>query len=245
MRTVVIQSTKKFDTIPKTTAVCLGSTKVAADANGFDYAYVNDELFDQAETLKNRLLGFRSKLPLTDYCRNKWSLKLLAKYDRVIWVDADIYIKDPKVLDIGSSWALSAERWMRIENGMVQGSSRVGSNNSIQCYTETSIDVLEMWIKAQEIGAKAYTSESHDMIGTRLFKALMPVFEIPHVQNHIIVDQNVMLQYSPKIKEGIMEAYKFKDIMSANLCYSEVGTAANPQKIVFTDQMYIDFIQKL
>ena len=83
MKTIVLQSFRTLDK-PRWIARCLESVVEWARSSGFEYEYLNDDLFEMAPGwVRRRCAG--NIYAVTDVCRLTWlRSKLDAGYDRVI-----------------------------------------------------------------------------------------------------------------------------------------------------------------
>src|SRR5258706_16177245 len=89
MRTVVYQS-YRTNSVPTWITRCLESVREWAKCQGFDYVFIDDRLFEYAPQ------WYRTKvkddiLLISDLARLKLAKEFLdQKYQRTIWVDADV-----------------------------------------------------------------------------------------------------------------------------------------------------------
>lgn len=89
MRTIVVQSFRAFD-VPAWLLACMASVRAWAARRGYEYSFAGDEFLDYAGGAVLHASG--SILPATDVARLVWARELLHVYERVVWVDADVFI---------------------------------------------------------------------------------------------------------------------------------------------------------
>ena len=111
--TLVIQSHR--DPLPfRWLRPCLDSVERWACASGYDYRYVDDELFDSVDARLLKKFG-KQKVILSDLARLKWLQGgLVEGYQCVVWCDADFLIFDQKrFLLPETAYALGREVWVQ------------------------------------------------------------------------------------------------------------------------------------
>ncbi len=136
MRTVVYQSYRTTNVAPWI-ARCMATVQAWAQANGFDYRFIDDRLFAYAPD------WFREKAqhhvcPVSDLARLLVAKELLAQgYARTVWVDADMLVFAPQHLRLDAirEFAFCKEIWFyRDADGQAQ--YREGVNNAITIFTQ-------------------------------------------------------------------------------------------------------------
>jgi len=112
MRTAVLQSFRDVD-VPRWLIECLASVRRWADTRGFEYLFLGDEFLSFSPR------WFREKvhdqvLNVADIARLEWLLRSLETHDRAIWVDADVLIFRPSMLQmpVGAGIYFSREIWV-------------------------------------------------------------------------------------------------------------------------------------
>lgn len=112
MKTAIIQSAapRRHDWVD----TCLASVRSWAE-NRFDYFFEGDELFARvAPAHREALLKHRDMAPLSDLARLMWAKELLEKgYQRVVWLDSDVFIFDPErfTTDLPTETSFCQETW--------------------------------------------------------------------------------------------------------------------------------------
>jgi hypothetical protein len=99
MRTVVVQSFRR-DNVPEWITHCMRSVASWADARGYHHEFIDDALFDYIpSSLYDKPRN--SLLPLTDIARlGLLQDRLVRRYERAIWIDADVLVFRPEGLSI-------------------------------------------------------------------------------------------------------------------------------------------------
>ena len=138
-RTIVVQSFRRTD-VPAWIARCLESAKLWAKRWNYDYAFYGDEFYDLcgADYLARadgnpRTITNLARLEIT-------RIKLWEGYDRVIWLDADVFVFDPARLTMqtDAGYAFSQQVWATAQP---DGSARMDHaslhKRHIRIYAET------------------------------------------------------------------------------------------------------------
>jgi hypothetical protein len=113
MKTVVYQSYRTRD-VPAWMNRCMQSARAWADAQQFDYHFIDDRLFDYVPEWYRQRAGTNVQV-ITNLARILVARELLAAgYDRTIWIDADILIFDREAfrIDVTSDFAFCHEIWL-------------------------------------------------------------------------------------------------------------------------------------
>ncbi len=157
-------------------AQCLASVRSWAAAQGYDYRFLGDELFEPIpEDVRRACQGV--VLPLTDIGRLLWLQKLLTEgWDRVIWLDADILIFDP-ALRIEAE-AVGREVW--ISKGLRDGFRAAESVNNCVLSMSAGSSLLERLLDATMAEAAAFRAPPHPRtLGPDLFRRLHAAQPLP------------------------------------------------------------------
>src|SRR5690606_13005887 len=130
MNTVVYQSFRT-NNVSAWITTCLESTSKWAKMKGFDYLFYDDDFFNYAPAALRKAVKDQRHL-VSDSARIELAAELLKTYDRVIWVDADVYINNPTSFlqnPPESSFLFCKERWMHKEHQKLNVIERV--NNAV------------------------------------------------------------------------------------------------------------------
>ena len=111
MNTLIFQSYKQQ--VPIWLRRCQQSVQSWSRSNGYDYAFISDEIFrfnpQWFDTKVHNRLPIRSDLARLLYCQSA-----LNHYERVIWMDIDCYIFAPDQLIIKDEpYMFGQERWIQ------------------------------------------------------------------------------------------------------------------------------------
>ena len=180
MRTVVYQSFRT-ENVPAWISRCLNSVRAWAGAQGYDYRFVGDEIFDLVPGWYREKA--KSRIPvITDLGRLILARNFLGNgYERTIWFDADVLVFDPDKLDmdIGEEFAFGREVWVQNDGkGRLKAYRNV--HNAICVFTagnsfldfyihacQSIIGRMEGEMVPQIVGPKLLTS-LHNMVGFTL-----------------------------------------------------------------------------
>lgn len=241
MKTLVLQSHRNplpYDWLKP----CMESVKLWADINGFDYRFLDDELFSVIDKeLRNKLSS--QLVILTDLARLLWMRKFLQQgYDTVVWFDADFLVFNPSKLQLPeTNYALGREVWVQKDiNNKLRAYSKVHNaflmfrqdNAFLDFYIETADRLLHLNqgnVPPQFIGPKLLTAlhniaqcpvmETAGMLSPLVIKdildgggAALDLFR--KASPHEIYAAN--LGASVALKEGITEQEMFEFIGAAS-----------------------------
>jgi len=115
--TTLVYQSYRLDNVPRWITACSHTVQAWARAQGYDYEFVDDRLFDYVPAwLRERVR--QAKLPMSDYARVALSNQILQRgYLRSIWVDIDVVIFDPVSFQAHNGvreFALTAEIWFDV-----------------------------------------------------------------------------------------------------------------------------------
>ena len=133
MKTVVYQSYRTRD-VPAWIDRCMQSVRSWADAQQFEYHFIDDRLFDYVPEWYRRGAGTNVQV-ITNLARILVASELLASgYERTIWIDADIFVFDREAFSINvtSDFAFCHEIWVETRWGAMIKKVRV--NNSVSVF---------------------------------------------------------------------------------------------------------------
>jgi hypothetical protein len=115
--TTLVYQSYRVDNVPPWITACSRTVQAWAHAQGYDYEFIDDRLFDYVPSwLRERVR--QAKLPMTDYARVALSNEILQRgYQRSIWIDIDVVIFDPAGFQANNGareFALTAEVWFDV-----------------------------------------------------------------------------------------------------------------------------------
>ncbi len=202
-----------------------------ADANSYDYEFIDDRLFTYLPDWYRKASGAQL-LPQTDLARLAVAKELLAgPYDRAVWVDADIVIYDPDgfKIDTPVGFSLCHEVWTRrMKDGSVRARTKV--NNAVLVFHKNN-SFLDFYIFAcQSIMHSRDGNIHHDDVGTRFLSSLNATCRLPLLATVGMFSPD-MCRAMLDDDEPFLDRYAelcHGPCYAANLCASL--TDANPQR---------------
>jgi hypothetical protein len=221
MKTVVHQSFRTAN-VPPWVERCLASVRAWAAANGYEYRFIDDKLFDYAGAAYCARVR-HSMQAIANLARLELAREALeAGYDRAIWVDADVLVFDSRRLkiEIASGYAFCHEVWIEIRpDGSVSETRKV--NNCVCVFTRSAPD-LDILVKLVRHIVAHREIESSYTVGVYLLTALKPILGFPVLTN--------VGMFSPCVVRGLaagddrypaIQARAFgHPVYAANLCTS-------------------------
>jgi hypothetical protein len=147
VKTIVYQSYRTVN-VPAWIGRCMPTVRDWAAAQGFDYRFIDDRLFEYAPPWYRRKVG-DDVLLVSDLARLEVAKELLAQgFDRTVWVDADVVVFAPEqfTIDITEEYAFCREVWVAPgPDGKLGCSVRV--NNAVSVYLRAN-HFLDFYIHA-------------------------------------------------------------------------------------------------
>jgi len=177
MKTAVYQSYRTRN-VADWISTCLASVENWAGERGFDYRFYDDGIFERVPLWFLEKAGKHLQIA-TDLGRLILARELLNEgYERVVWLDADILVFDPKGFSIPTTteFAFGREIWVQPKTkGGIKVYRNVHNAVSVYCqnnsfldfYILSSLRILERAegrLVPQIIGTKFLTAQ-HNMIG--------------------------------------------------------------------------------
>jgi len=258
MKTIVYQS-YRTSSVPPWITECLASVRDWVKLQGFDYAFVDDQLFEYAPQWYRDKVN-NDVLLVSDLARLKLAKEFLSRYQRAIWVDADVLVFNPEKLQINvnSSYAFCKEEWIgrktwkeilysmvtRCDCSRVRRRTRV--NNAVAVFVENNC-ILDFYIHAAESLVRNKPAEDIGRwdVGTALLTALHHGITLPLLENvallspllirDIVADESSSLS----LYAGVLHT----PVYAANLCGSMVGRVHDGVPV--TEALLCQAIQRL
>lgn len=175
MRTLVIQSFRT-EAVPTWIEACMDSVRQWCLQQGHTWRFVDDRIFD---LVPDWYLDKTGRGPVaTDYARLVLMQQVLdtGQADRAIWLDADVYVRDPGMqLAAGRSCAFGRETWIQEDNGSLRARSNV--HNAV-CVFNRGCVVLPFLIDtvASIIRRADPDHIAPQMVGPKLLSALHSLY---------------------------------------------------------------------
>ncbi len=244
MKTIIYQSYRKDD-VPEWISQCMASVRQWADASGFDYAFVGDELFDCAPRWYREKVQDQVHL-VSDLARLVMAKKLLFEgYEKAVWVDADVLVFGPEKfsLPLQEEYALCREVWLHLVSESSMGfTAKV--NNAVALFSRDS-EFLDFYLYACREIVKNNTLLPNNAVGTELLTSLNAHLPLAKINNvgmfNPIVNRAVDLQ-----DEKVLAFYMQQcgnELSAANLCASFINRSFFG--IQLTERDYLSVIAKL
>ncbi len=116
MQTVLLQSFHTGD-VPEWITQCLSSAHAWAEDKGWTYRFIDDALFDFVpNTIRPKLSDYPPMM--ADIARLEWMKHVLESErfaDRVVWLDADVFVFAPAVIDIDPAFDFAVGRQVWVQ----------------------------------------------------------------------------------------------------------------------------------
>jgi hypothetical protein len=238
MKTAVYQSYRTSD-VPAWIERCLSTVQRWAAAQGFDYRFIDDRLFDYAPQWYRRKVADNILL-VSDLARLVVAKELLHEgYQRAIWLDADVVVFAPQRFSIGvtDGYALCREVWVeQTPQGQLTGSHRV--NNAAAVFVEPN-DFLDFYIHASKQIVHCAKQLDKLAVGTRFLTALwqlVPFRLIDQVGLFSPVMMRALAGGQVAATLGLYRQATGSSIYAANLCASFRNSRRNG--VEMTDDLY-------
>lgn len=154
---------------------CVTSVRQWADSQGYNYAFLGDEIFDLVPQWYRDKVG--SKLPVaTDYARLLLCQQAFAAgYEQAIWFDADLLVLDPNLhITFDGTCAFGQEVWVQEREGKLE--VRRNIHNAV-CVFRSGCPVLPFLIHTVESLMRRVDPVhiAPQMVGPKLLQALHPL----------------------------------------------------------------------
>jgi hypothetical protein len=151
---------------------CIGSVQGWADAQGFDYHFVGDEIFRLVPDWYMAKVG--RKLPVaTDLARLKMiQMALQEGYTQAIWLDADVLVFDRSLqIDFDGSCAFGQEVWVQEHEGRL--AARRNVHNAISVFRKDCVVLPFLMQTVESIIRRVHPEHvAPQMVGPKLLTAL-------------------------------------------------------------------------
>lgn len=232
-RTIVIQSNAAD--APAIVRRATQSVRAWATANGFDYAFKGDELFDLIAARTRACAGTRLQMA-ADIARLAWTQALLDDgWTRVVWLDADVYVFRPALLDVdvADGYAFGREHW--VQPGAESGKAaklRVYNNvhNAVLVFAPEGRTTLDFYRQqAERLLREAGPDVPAQLVGPKLLTALHNVLRFPLLDSVGMASPRVLAD----LAAGGGTAWKMLDaahggqLAALNLSTSLAGTTTD------------------
>lgn len=218
MNTAVYQSFRTTN-VPSWINRCTESVSTWALSREFSYHFYDDEFFNYAPVALRAAVNNQRHL-VSDVARLELAKKLLEDHDRVIWIDADVYVNNPKdflrQLPI-SKFLFCEERWVHQEGQKVVVSERV--NNAV-IVMERDNEFLDFYRYACGQVIKEWKQLSHSAFGTIFLTQIHKMLKQPLLQDVGMISP-LLLNAAKQNNRDLLDTYlkrSDRQINAANLC---------------------------
>ena len=212
--------------MPPWVEICLDSVRKWATAQGWQYRFVGDEIFERIpDHYRTRVEG---RLPiLTDLGRLLLIREALnSDADTAVWIDADVLIFDPAAFqpDIDADYAFARELWVQPgPNGSLKAYRNV--HNAV-CLFRDGNAMLDFYIHAcEQIVRRVDGGVPNQIVGPKFLTALHNIIGFPLIES---IGMASPLVLGDLLKGGgealrLLKAESTHGLSGLNLCGSLVG----------------------
>lgn len=203
---------------------CLDSVKSWSKSNGYDYRFINDDLFNSVplhlieKTKHQRVIA-------TDLARLMVLQQMLKEgYNTVIWMDADFYIFDSPGFKLPETpYAVGREVWIQPDqNGRLKTWKKV--HNAFLMFRQNNC-LLDFYIDtASQLLEKNAGVMPPQFIGPKLLTALHNICQFPVMETAGMLSPaviNDLIKGNGKALK-LFNQHSDEPISAANLCSSSV-----------------------
>jgi hypothetical protein len=209
--TIVIQ-TFRTHTIPKWTQRCLDSVQRWARLKQHDYVLAGDEFYDLCGS-EYLTRGSKNPQAITNLARLVATRQRLdAGYQRVIWMDADIFVFDPAklVFDFSTEkltigYAFGREVWLYRTSEGVAAAMPPLPHNAATFFTQGAVDLDMLIYLIRHIDAGRQIVSNYQ-VGVSLLRGLQYSLMFPTF-SHVGVFSPVLLRALAERDEKVLRLY--------------------------------------
>jgi hypothetical protein len=242
IKTLVYQSFRTHG-VPVWMDTCMASVRQWAEIQGFSYRFIDDIFFSYApEWFRERVKDQRHLV--SDLARLELARIYLDEgWDRVIWVDADIYICDPHGFQISTErdYWLSEELWVFLRDNQLNFSRR--ANNAVMSFTQGN-QFLDFYRNAcQRIVRSKHEKLRHTEVGTSFLAGISHL--LPLLKDVAIFSPRLLSAFYND-DQAIISRYQQElgvPIRAVNLCLTFNNTRFGD--LLLDDWVFSQVIKKL
>jgi hypothetical protein len=209
--TIVIQTFRNH-TIPAWIQRCLDSVQKWTGLHEYDYSLAGDEFYDLCgpEYLAR---GSKNPQAITNLARLVATRQRLdAGYQRVIWMDADVFVFDPAKLvfdfpaeKLTTGYAFGREVWLTRNSEGVPSVTVPIAHNAATFFTQAAVDLDMLITLIRHIDAKRQII-SNFQVGVRLLRGLQYSLMFPTF-SHVGAFSPVLLRALAERDETVLQIY--------------------------------------
>ena len=218
MNTAVYQSFRTTN-VPAWVSRCLTSVSNWAMARGFAYHFYDDEFFGYAPAQLRAAVSNQRHL-VSDAARLELAKKLLETYDRVIWIDADVYINNPANFLSAlppHKFLFCHEYWVYKDGPTIMASERV--NNAV-IVMDRDNEFLDFYRYACAQISSEHKQLAHSAFGTTFLSQIHKVLKQPLIMDVGMLSP-LLLDAAKQNNLQILDTYLKRNdfpLNAANLC---------------------------
>jgi hypothetical protein len=245
VKTVVYQSYRTSN-VPAWISRCMGTVQQWAAAHGFDYRFIDDQLFSYAPEWYRQKVS-DNILPVSDLARLVLARQFLREgYARTVWIDADCVVFRPKQfsIDVTEDYAFCHELWVVPAAGS-QWTGHVRVNNAITIFVEPN-DFLDFYIHACKVIVQKKSGLDNLDVGTRFLTGLHKLMPFTLIRQVGAFSPILMAELGLGRVAAVLQAYTRgcgSPIHAANLCSSFRNTCADG--VSMNDDLYNSVVENL
>ena len=209
--TIVIQTFRDHD-IPAWVQRCLDSVKKWSALHGHDYSLSGDEFYDLCgpEYLAH---GKKNPQAITNLARLVATRQRLdSGYQKVIWMDADIFVFNPESLvfdfsdrHLTTGYAFGREVWIgRTKNGKIRH-TEPRAHNAATFFTKNAVDLDMLILLIRHIDA-GREIVSNFQVGVNLLRGLQYSLMFPTF-SHVALFSPLLIGALTRHQEQILRVY--------------------------------------
>ena len=240
--TLVYQSYRTTN-VPGWIQLCLKSVKEWTQNQGFEYRFIDDEMFGYAPDWYRKKVRDNVQL-VSDLSRLNLAKKFLKEgYERVIWMDADLLIFDPEVFSISTKEGVHfcREIWTDVDlEGNIIHQKNI--NNSVSVFHKNNV-FLDFYIDACLKLVDSKEKIPPVVVGTTFLTGLRKIYPFSVITNVGIISPALTYdlitgndEFLKKYREwhgapvyaanlcGSMKDHTFKDLRITEGTMTEVAT---------------------
>jgi hypothetical protein len=245
MKTVVYQSYRTSN-VPGWIEHCMATVRSWADAQGYDYHFVDDRLFEYAPQWYRRKVSDNILL-ISDLARLMIARELLrGGYQRTVWIDADVVVFSPGEfrIDTTEGYALCREIWVgKTADGQMVAKPQV--NNAVTVFVEPN-SFLDFYIHACEQIVRQADRVDPLAVGTSFLTGLRKLVPFGLIEQVGLFSPILMQLLAKSSVENVLQQYAKAaggPIHAANLCSSFRNSRS--QGVDMTDELYSQVVLNL
>ncbi len=245
--TVVIQS-YRTEAVPIWIETCMQSVRDWALRARFSYEFVGDEIFDFLPDDYRQVAAGRIPV-LTDLGRLLLIRRALrGRFDRAIWVDADVLVFRADFLSVPGNmdYAFCREIWVQPNSRRPYALKCYRNVHNAFCLFERGNPFLDFYIHACErIVSTAAGQMPNQIVGTKLLTALHNMFGLPLLETVGMFSPLVIQDVATGSGEAATSLRREipGPLAAANLCSSLFGRETDG--VVLTDTLMAQACRRL